>query len=390
MRVVTIAAVELQRLLRDRSNLFFVFVLPLLLVIFIGAQFGEGATQRQVGVVAPDDDPAAAELVDAIAAVDGFVTVPAADEQAVVDDVARGNLTAGLVISDGYGERLDRGEDASVGYIGRADATARSVRSIVEAAVAEQAAVVAAARLAGDALGRPAAELVGVAGGIQTVLPEVRVTAEQVGADELAQEFAGLGQFDLGASSQLFLFVFLTSLTSGAALIQTRQLGIARRMLSTPSGVGVILGGQAAGRYLVALAQAGYIIAATWLLFGVNWGDPIATGAVVLLFGLVAAGAGMLIGSVLRNDSQAAGVGVGIGLVMAALGGSMAPLEIFPPAMHTVARGTPHAWANEAMAEIVRRDGGLLDVLPQVGVLAGYALLLLIAATILLRRTLTR
>jgi ABC-2 type transport system permease protein len=211
-----------------------------------------------------------------------------------------------------------------------------------------------------------------------------------VGGDELAREFAGLGQFDLGASSQLFLFTFLTALSAGAALIQTRELGVARRMLSTPTSAGTILAGQATGRIAVAIFQATYLVLATWLLFRVDWGDPLATGVVVLLFCVLSGAAGMLVGATFRNDSQAGGVGIGLGLGLAALGGSMVPLEIFPEGMSTVAFVTPHAWANTAMAEIVRRDGGLGDVLLEVGVLALYAVVLLALAAWRLQRVLSR
>jgi ABC-2 type transport system permease protein len=55
-RVLAIARTELVRLFRDRSNLFFVFLFPLLLVVLIGAGFGGGFATR-VGVVAPAGDP---------------------------------------------------------------------------------------------------------------------------------------------------------------------------------------------------------------------------------------------------------------------------------------------------------------------------------------------
>lgn len=170
------------------------------------------------------------------------------------------------------------------------------------------------------------------------------MTATEVAVEGgLSQEFAGLGQFDLGASSQLFLFTFLTALAGGASLIQSRQYGVARRMLSTSTPPSVVLGGIASGRIAVAVFQAAYIVAVTAVLFGVNWGDPLATAVLVLLFCLVAGGAGMLIGATLRNDSQAAGMGVGVGLTMAALGGSMVPLESFPDTVRRVAMITPHA-----------------------------------------------
>jgi ABC-2 type transport system permease protein len=42
------------------------------------------------------------------------------------------------------------------------------------------------------------------------------------------------------------------------------------------------------------------------------------------------------------------------------------------------------------MAELVRRDGTLGDVLTEVAVLAAFAVVVLVTATVLLRRNLTR
>jgi ABC-2 type transport system permease protein len=66
------------------------------------------------------------------------------------------------------------------------------------------------------------------------------------------------------------------------------------------------------------------------VVFGVNWGDPLATTVVVVLFCLIAGGAGMLVGRDAAQRQPGVGPGVGIGLGMAALGGSMVPLELFP------------------------------------------------------------
>jgi ABC-2 type transport system permease protein len=389
VRVVAIARVELLRMLRDRSNLFFVFVFPLLLVVLIGASFG-GAGGTRVGVVAPAGDDDAAQLMADIDDADALETVAIDDVEGLRSDVSNGFVTAGVVIPDGYSEALRTGEPVEIGYHARPDTTSMSVRAIVDGIVARQSAGVLAGLTAAEVLDVPLDRMLTFAGAVQGGLPGVTVTTEAVGGDALAQEFEGLQQFDLGASSQLFLFTFLTALTAGVALIRTRQLGVARRMASTPTPIGAIVTGQAAGRVLVALTQAAYIIAATWLLFRVNWGQPLATGVVVVLFGLVAGGAGMLLGATLRNESQAAGVGVGAGLGLAALGGSMVPLEIVPKVMRTVALVTPHAWANRAMAEIVRRDGGLADVVLEVGMLAAFAVALLGLATWQLGRALSR
>jgi ABC-2 type transport system permease protein len=385
--IAVIARVELLRLLRDRSNIFFVFVFPLLLVVLIGAAFGGGFDQR-IGV-AGAGDPAGASLMDRLGAVEGIEVVAVDDVEDLQSRVARGGLGAGVVLPAEYAEALDEGVGAQVAFVGRPDATSVSLRAIVATAVGEQAGIASAVSVAEELTGQSRESLTEIATGLQGALPGVTVEAVEVGGDELAQEFEGLGQFDLGASSQLFLFTFLTALAASASLIQTRRLGVAARMVATPNPVWTVLAGQAAGRVLVALAQAAYIIVATVLLFRVNWGDPLATGVVVVLFCVIAGAAAMLVGATVHNDSQAGGLGVGLGLGMAALGGSMMPLELYPDVMRQVAYITPHAWANDAMAEIVRRDGGLGDVLLQVGVLAAFAVSLLALATWRLRHTLT-
>jgi ABC-2 type transport system permease protein len=387
--VLAIAWTELVRLFRDRSNVFFVLVLPILLVVLIGAGFG-GSFDARIGVVAPADDPSAAALAEVLEAADGVTVVSYEDAAVVEDAVGRGRLSAGVLIPVGYDAALQEGRAVEVGYVGRPDASAMSMRAVLQAAIADQATAPTAGRVAAEALDRAPSELVDVARLVATQVAPTQVRTEAVGGDELAREFAGLGQFDLGASSQLFLFTFLTALAGGASLIQTRELGVARRMLATATPTSAVLGGQAAGRIAVALLQAAYIVVASWLLFRVDWGDPLATGAVIVLFCLVAGGAGMLVGATFRNDSQAGGVGVGLGLGLAALGGSMVPLEVLPPAVRVVAHVTPHAWANGAMAEIVRRDGGIGDVTLELAVLAVYAAVLLALATWRLRRVLTR
>lgn len=386
-RVLTITRVELVRFLRERGNIFFVFILPLGLVLFIGLQFGATASD-QLGVVA-GDDPGAAELVERLAA-DGITTVDVADEDELETLVARANLSAGIVIPDGYGAALARAGSTEIGFVGRPDNRATSLRTLVEAAISDHAATSEAARSVADVLGEDPAALVAVAEQVRPSLTELTVDVQSVGGDELAAEFAAMGQFDLGASSQLFLFVFLTSLAGSAALIQTRQYGIAARMLSTPTRLPVVMSGLAGGRLTVATFQALYIVVVTGLLFRVDWGDPAATGVLVLLFCIVSAGAAMVLGALFRNDSQASGAGVGLGLVLAALGGSMVPLDVFPEGMVRIAMLTPHGWANTAMAEIMRRDGSLVDITTELLVLAGMGAALVALATWLLRRSIAR
>lgn len=388
---VAIATTELRRFLRERSNLFFVFVLPLLLVIFIGIQFGGGAG-TPVAVVVPADDALATEVAEELDARDGLRTERFDDAETATEAVRRGSLAAAIVVPDGYSAAAEDGTLLPVRLVLRPGSDVAALRGVVEAVLGPRAAVLEAARGAAGLLAdADPAQLRRTAEQLRGVVPRVEVTTATVGGGGgLEEEFAGLGQFDLGASSQLFLFVFLTSLAGSAAVIQTRQFGVATRMRATPTPVGAILAGLVGGRFVVAVLQAVYIVVASRLLFGVDWGDPLATTVLVGLFCLVAAGAAVILGAVFRNDSQAGGAGVGLGLVLAALGGSMVPLEVFPEGARRVAMATPHGWANTAMAELVRRDGGVGDVLTEYAVLAAMAAVTLLVGTWLLRRALAR
>ena len=58
--------------------------------------------------------------------------------------------------------------------------------------------------------------------------------------------------------------------------------------------------------------------------------------------------------------------------------------------MKTVAQFTPHYWAIDAFADLVRRDETFLDIVPQLGRLLAFAAVLMLFGAWRLRRVLTR
>lgn len=382
MKALTIARINVLRLVRDRSNIFFVFVFPLLLVLVIGVTFGGGGFAR-VAVVLPEQaGPLAEEIAGELAATDGVQTYRLGSEEAAADAVARGDALGAVVVPTGYDDALRSGGEVQLRFVARPDADGAALRAAVDEVAARQGAAVRVASFAADEGGLPFEEALARAPAVLAATDVVDVEVSRAGGES---QFAGLGRFDLGAVQQLLLFVFLTSLAGSSALIQTRQWGLSERMLSTPTSARAILVGEALGRFGVALTQALYIVLGTLLVFGVDWGDPLGAALVISLFALASAGAAMLMGATFQNDAQAGGMGVFFGLGLAALGGCMLPLELFSPTMTRVAHVTPHAWALDAFAELTRRDGTVLDVLPELGVLAGFAAVLLALASRRLR-----
>jgi ABC-2 type transport system permease protein len=97
-----------------------------------------------------------------------------------------------------------------------------------------------------------------------------------------------------------------------------------------------------------------------------------------------------LVGAVGENEDRVTAITPPVGLVLAALGGCMVPLEVFPSAMRTVAKITPHAWAIEAWETLVFDQGGVGDIVTNLAVLAAFAVGLLGLASVVLGRRLQR
>jgi ABC-2 type transport system permease protein len=375
-------------MLRERSNIFWVFIFPMVLILVLGAAFG-GDLDSRLGVVVDDPDRFGEFLVASLEAAEGIETRNYDDEEALVTDVERGQLEAGLIIPDDYDESLAAGEAVVLRFLATAGEADQGIRNTVEATVKAQASLPRAALFAraqgvGDydlALDKAIA--------VAAFAPGVEVVEESVGEP---WELATLDQFESGAYSQLLLFTFLTSLAAAAALIESRRMGVSRRMLSTPTPVRTILLGESLGRFGVAMVQGIFIMVGSALIFSVDWGDPIGAVSILVMFGLVAAGAAMLVGSLFRNEQQAGGLGVLLGLGLAALGGCMIPLavfEIFSPTLWRVAHITPHAWAIEGFEDLIIRREGIGGILPQLGILAAYAAFFFTLASWRFRKQLT-
>lgn len=385
MKALSIGLVNLKRMVRERSNIFFVFIFPIALVLLIGVQFGGGFAP--VIALHQGDDSGLSDRVVATLEADDSVEVRQFDDvEGVVGAVERGTVQAGILLPDGMEAKAVAGDQVEIGMISRPDGTGSQLQSLVAAAISEVMTPVGAAQFAVVETGADFDRAFELATQMSEHTQPIEVVVSAVGEATFP---ATLGQFDLGASSQLVLFVFLTALAGSSALILTRQLGISRRMLSTPTPIRSIILGESLGRFGTALVQGLYIMVLTLIIFQVDWGDPI--GAVLILIALAAvgAGAGMLMGATFSNDQQASGVGVMVALGLAALGGAMFPLDLFSPTMQRIAHITPHAGALDGYAELVRRGGTTLDILPELGVLTVYAVVLLALAAWRLRVAIT-
>jgi ABC-2 type transport system permease protein len=387
MAALDIAWINLLRMLRDRTNLFFVFLLPLIIIVALGALYGGFGTSR-LGIVRVDAGTLGDDLVALIERGDLAVELSEYESlEALRDAVEDGQIQSGLAIPAGYGASLRAGEDTQLLVVAKPDDLVSPLRQAVEAAVAEQSAQVLAARLAGVHAGADFDAALERARQTQDALPGLDVSVTTVGTSIFP---SNAGAFAFGAQGQVILFMFLTSMTAATQLILTRELGVSKRMLSTRTPVSAILLGELLGRFAIAMMQGIFIVLVSALLFNVQWGDLPGATLVVVLFALIGTGTAMIVGVFARTPDQAGSIGVVAGLILGAIGGAMVPAEIFGEPMATLSLLTPHAWAIDALRDLAFRGAGVAEILAQLAVLAAFAVGLVVVGTWGMRRSLIR
>jgi len=192
------------------------------------------------------------------------------------------------------------------------------------------------------------------------------LTKDEVDYDPRANSSAG----------QLITWVFIPLFGISALFAYERQQGTLRRLLTTPSRKATFLLGTISGQVVMALVQMSLLVGFGILVMKLNWGrEPLALFVLLLCSALAAAAFGTTMGTFIKTEGQASGLSVMFGMVFALMGGCWYPLELFPPAIQNAVKILPTTWAMQGMLDLGLRGGGLIDILPEAGVLLGFAVI---------------
>ena len=191
-------------------------------------------------------------------------------------------------------------------------------------------------------------------------------TRDRVNYDPRANSSAG----------QLITWVFIPLFGISALFAYERRQGTLRRLLTTPTEKGTFLLGTISGQVAMALVQMSLLVGFGILVMKLNWGrDPLALFVILLTSALAAAAFGTTMGTFIKTEGQANGLSIMFGMVFALMGGCWYPLELFPAAIQNIVKVLPTTWAMQGMLDLVLRGGGLRDILPEAGVLLGFAVI---------------
>ena len=198
---------------------------------------------------------------------------------------------------------------------------------------------------------------------------------------ELVGEVKAVKATNLTLPGYLTMFVFFAAALSAEAIARERQTHTLERLMSNGARRESIILGKFLGTSYRGLMQ----LAALWivglLVFRIDLGvAPAAVILISVLMALASAGFGIMLASFVSEVRAAASLGVLASLTMAPLGGSWWPLFITPEWMQTLAKITPHGWANTGFNKLMIFGAEFSDVTNEMIALAVFGVAFVIIA----------
>ena len=186
-----------------------------------------------------------------------------------------------------------------------------------------------------------------------------------------------ISPFQVTVPGNAVLFGFFIALSVAIGFTEERRSGTWRRSMAAPVSRATLLLAKLVPYSLVGLGQMAFLFGVGALGFGMKIAGSV-LGLVLLSIAVVicATALGLLLASLGRTEKQIGSIGPPVLLVMGMLGGSMFPRLAMPEFMQKIGLAIPHAWALDGYyALLVRPNTTVVDVLPQIGALFGFAAL---------------
>jgi len=362
--VFFIARTDVRNQLRDGGTLAWLFIMPPVFFYFIGtvmSGFSSGMSGGEATpiVIAADAPGFLREQIDLRLRQNDFE--PEWRTDVVADE--EGNLpTRVLTLTDNFSDRIAAAEQVEASYDTKASALLREFEAIrIQRSLYTALADIVTADAKSDAPIDAAALI--------ALNAEARVWQLDVSPAGKRQEIP-VG-FEQAIPGILVMFTLLVLLTSGAQmLVLERVRGLLRRLASAPMTRTEVVAGKWGGRMVLAALQVGFALIVGTYLFKMDWGPDLAMIMLVLAaWAAFCASAGLLLGSIARTEGQAAGLGVLIANVLAALGGCWWPIEITPDWMQGLQMLMPTGWTMDALHKLISFQAGAASALPNVAIL---------------------
>jgi len=159
-------------------------------------------------------------------------------------------------------------------------------------------------------------------------------------------------------------------------IVKEKGQGTQIRLITNPVPYFVVIAGKTATYLVICMIQFFLMVAVGVYLFpylGLPTleveGKLILMSVVALFSGLAAIGFGILLGTIAKTQEQSAPFGATSVVILAAIGGVWVPVFAMPKIMQYLSHISPMNWGLNAFYDVLLRNGGFLEILPEINLL---------------------
>jgi ABC-2 type transport system permease protein len=383
-RILAIAGAQILRLSRDTATLAMLVAVPIVGALVFGLADQRANDSLIVGIVKVDSARAlTSDLVAQLKREPELRVNEYANLSSLKRAVRRGDVQAGVLLPAAYEHIVGGPKAVNVSLLGDgAQSAFVGARASVLLVVDRESLVVAQARR----LARTGHE------SIASALPAARAAldATSVSTDKLTAhgltKVSGLGR---SVAGMLVFFTFAVAMSYAVNLSNDRRTGMLARVATTRASDSEIILGEIGSRFAISAGQGFAIVVVSSLLLGVRWGNLFGVALIILVFALVSACLGVLIGYHLSGShEQTVFASDGVMALLGVVGGCFFALALLPDWAREAGHLAPHAWAVDAFDRLRATNGGVGAIGTALLVLAGMACVTFIASVRSLRHAL--
>ena len=414
--IAAIARKDLRLLFRDKGDVFFTFVFPVVIAILFGFVFGGGSGGGgtiDLAVVRESDSTLARGLADDLAKDPSFTTTSFETREAAADAVRAGKATAAVILPkslDAGLEGLFAGQGIAIDAV--VDPSRRAEAGLIQGKLNELAfrqfpklfsnstemkrAYSAARDSIANARGlSPTQKLLGAG-----MITAAESFSSSIGGEPTADTGAAPasdGAFfapiavkveelapRAGRPRAAFDVTFPQGIVWGlagcfgafaASLVTERSRGTLDRLRLAPITAFHLISGKAIACLVAGLLVQALVFTVAILFFGARIAQPAMLVVACFAAAFAFAGLAMALAAFCRTEAEANGAGRGAILILALIGGGTIPLFFMPPFLRTLSYGSPFRWAVAAIEGPFWRDTPLSEQVVPLVVLIGIGFL---------------
>lgn len=361
-----VAILEVNRKIAAKDpRLLIAGIFPILIIFLVGIVFTRSSASP-VGVVDLDTGAQGKLIVKMLAENSSLKIRMYPSMSALQDDILRQHVVSGIYIPRGFSKKLEEGKNASVVLLSQiGNENAQQSRVGITQAVATLSSIWNAADSSENLGNIDRAQAFNIANSL----------VQHFYSQFVKSTVSESSPYQFITAAQTVLFVFLSVVGSGSAIVEVRRSGIIQRIMASPTSSWVPVLAYSAGGIMLGIAQSVGLLLIGKIFFGASYQSLTALATLIVFTTLAAASLGTLLGVVARTAEQALAIAIVGGIALGMLGGCIWPLSGTNQTMRIISFFTPQGWAMDAFSHMMYKPASVGEILLPILALGAFAII---------------